>query len=351
MLEGPWLSRQRVSDAILTLSIFFGIFLCSLLAIPFLPALVWSVTLAVIFWPLDAKVQHLTRSPALSATVTVSVIAFIVIVPAMLVIGTLLNEAVRSAALIGPLIDGEGRTRAIDNHPWLATAWRWVNEQFDIPDLIKALTSVLAGWSGSIVRASFSTVISLLLTSYFLFYLLRDKTKFIAVAKNNLPLTDDEFERIASRAVDTIFATVLGTAAVAALQGGLGGAMFWWLGLPAPVLWGVLMGLLAIVPFLGAFVIWVPTAAFLALNGEYTSAILLAVWGTVVVGLVDNIVYPILVGNRLKLHTIPSFIALVGGLILLGPHGVVLGPLIVAISVTLMEIWARRRVAEENTGA
>ena len=93
----------------------------------------------------DAKVQHSTRSPVLSAAVTVSNIAFIVIVPAMLVIGTLLNEAVRSAALIGPLIDGEGRTRAIDSHPWLATVWRWVNEQFDVPDLIKALTSVLAG--------------------------------------------------------------------------------------------------------------------------------------------------------------------------------------------------------------
>lgn len=158
----------------------------------------------------------------------------------------------------------------------------------------------------------------------------------------NLPLSESEFARVADRVVDTIFATVLGTAAVAALQGGLGGAMFWWLGLPAPVLWGVLMGLLAVVPFLGAFVIWAPTAAFLALSGNYSSAIILAVWGTIVVGLVDNIVYPMLVGNKLKMHTVPSFIAVVGGLMLLGAPGVVLGPLIVAVSLTLIEIWRQR---------
>ncbi len=187
-------------------------------------------------------------------------------------------------------------------------------------------------------------MVSLFLTFYFLFYLLRDRVEAVAVIQRNLPLSEREFARIADRVVDTIFATVLGTAAVAVLQGGLGGAMFWWLGLPAPVFWGVLMGLLAVVPFLGAFVIWAPAAAFLALSGDYTSAIILAAWGTIVVGLVDNVVYPMLVGNKLKMHTVPSFISVVGGLMLLGGPGIVLGPLIVAVFLTLIEIWRQRMV-------
>ena len=121
--------------------------------------------------------------------------------------------------------------------------------------------------------------------------------------------------------------------------------MFLWLGMPAPVLWVVLMALLALAPFLRAFVIWAPAAVFLALSGAYTSAVVLAIWGTVVVGLVDNVVYPILVGNKLRMHTMLSFIAVVGGLIFLGTSGVVLGPLVLAVTLTLVQIWRGRGVA------
>jgi predicted PurR-regulated permease PerM len=165
----------------------------------------------------------------------------------------------------------------------------------------------------------------------------------------HLPLSDTEFSSITARVRDTIFAIVFGTAAVAALQGGLGGLMFWWLGLPAPVFWGVLMALLAVIPFLGAFVIWAPTAALLALSGDYKSAVVLAAWGTIVVGLVDNVLCPILVGNKLQMHTMLSFIAVVGGLIFLGAPGVVLGPLILVITLTLLEIW-RQRASEQSEG-
>ena len=120
--------------------------------------------------------------------------------------------------------------------------------------------------------------------------------------------------------------------------------------MPAPLLWGVLMGLLAVVPFLGAFVIWVPAALFLALAGDVTAAAILAAWGTIVVGLVDNVVYPILVGKRLLLHTVPSFIAIAGGLILLGASGVVLGPIIVAVSLTLLGIVRNRISLSASAG-
>jgi predicted PurR-regulated permease PerM len=164
----------------------------------------------------------------------------------------------------------------------------------------------------------------------------------VAAIGHVLPLTAPEYTQLTGRITNTVFASVYGTAAVAVLQGGLGGAMFWWLDLPAPLFWGVMMGLLGIVPFLGAFVIWAPAAMFLALNGDLQSAILLTLWGTLVVGLVDNVLYPILVGKRLMLHSVLSFIAVVGGLLLFGAAGIILGPIVVAGAQTLLEIWRVR---------
>ena len=118
--------------------------------------------------------------------------------------------------------------------------------------------------------------------------------------------------------------------------------MFWVLGLPAPLLWGAVMALLAIVPVLGAFAVWVPAALFLALAGSWGKAIVLTIWGAGVVSLIDNLLYPILVGRRLRLHTLPVFIAIVGGILLLGSAGLILGPPTLAVTVALVDIWRRR---------
>ena len=116
-------------------------------------------------------------------------------------------------------------------------------------------------------------------------------------------------------------------------------------GLPAPLLWGLVRGLLAVVPVLGAFVVWIPAALFLALEGSWGKALILTGWGGVVVAGIDNVLYPILVGNRLKLHTILAFIAVVGGLVLFGPAGLILGSVALTITIVLLEIWTDRATA------
>ena len=145
-----------------------------------------------------------------------------------------------------------------------------------------------------------------------------------------------------SRAIDTIHATMYGTVTCAVVQGTLSGMMFWWLDLPAPLLWGVVMGLLAVVPVFGAFIVWIPAAIFLALDGRWGRALILTAWGTLVVGMIDNLLYPMLVGNRLKLHSVLSFVSVVGGLIVFGASGLILGPLAVTITMALLETWRTR---------
>ena len=118
--------------------------------------------------------------------------------------------------------------------------------------------------------------------------------------------------------------------------------MFWWLNLPAPFLWGVVMGVLAVIPVLGAFIVWIPAALFLVLEGDWGKAVILSVWGGVVVGGIDNLIYPVLVGNRLRMHTVIAFVSVVGGLIAFGPSGVVLGPVTVSVTGALLRAWRER---------
>jgi predicted PurR-regulated permease PerM len=136
---------------------------------------------------------------------------------------------------------------------------------------------------------------------------------------------------------------IYGTVAVAVVQGALGGLMFWVLGLPTPLLWGLMMGVLTVVPVVGWFIVWLPAVVFLMLDGSWAKAAILAFFGVVVVGGgIQNVLYPILVGNRLELHTVAAFISLIGGLILFGAPGFILGPLAVTVTVLLLEIWRER---------
>jgi predicted PurR-regulated permease PerM len=339
--------REIASNLGVVALLLIGILLCYFLSIPFIPAFVWSLTLSIVLQPVHSWVKSLIRSPSLAALLASLMIGVMVVGPAIFVIVALLDEAARSASLVAPMIQDKSSADALANYPWLARSVRWINAELDLPNLVQAMASALAQWSGTLVKSSFAGGLNFVLTFYFLFYLLRDKERILAAAMDYLPLTDAEFAQVRTRAADTIIAIFWGTIAVAGLQGALGGAMFWWLGLPAPVFWGFLMGLLAIVPFLGAFVIWAPAAIYLALVGQYTSALLLAGWGILVVGVVDNLVYPVLVGNRLRLHTVMAFVAVVGGVIVFGAQGLVLGPLIVSLSLTFAEMW-KRRVTERS---
>ena len=135
---------------------------------------------------------------------------------------------------------------------------------------------------------------------------------------------------------------VFGALAVAAVQGFMGGLMFWILGLPAPLLWGTVMAVLATMPMLGTFVVWGPAAVFLALQGHWGKAVVLTAWGGIAIALIDNLLYPMLVGTRLRLHPVLVFFSVVGGLFAFGAAGLIVGPMTLALAGALLEIWTRR---------
>jgi predicted PurR-regulated permease PerM len=201
---------------------------------------------------------------------------------------------------------------------------------------------VLGPWVPSVVVGSAWTVAGLLMTLFILFFFFRDSGPALEMLRSLIPLSRKEADEVFGRITDTIHASIYGQVAVAIVQGTLGGCMFWILGLPAPVFWGFVMALLALVPMLGTFLVWGPAAIFLALGGQWGKAIVLVAWGAVAIGFIDNLLYPFLVRTRMRLHTLLVFFAILGGISLMGAAGVVVGPLILSVTDALIDIWRRR---------
>ena len=195
----------------------------------------------------------------------------------------------------------------------------------------------------SIVKGSIFQVVEFCITFYLLFFFLRDRNRALELLRSLSPLSNDDMSRLLVRVGDTIYATIYGTLVVSSLQGFLGGMMFWYLELPAPLLWGVVMALLAMLPMVGSLFVWLPAAMFLAVEGNWGKALILVLWGMMVVGTIDNLIRPILVGNRLKLHTALAFVSAVGGLLVFGPAGLVLGPVTLTVTQSLLDVWSKDR--------
>jgi predicted PurR-regulated permease PerM len=310
------------------------------LAQPFLPALAWAIALAVVAYPLHGALARRLGWPGVAAALTVAIVALLVLAPVVLISQRLAGEAAHAAEVVQSAA-GHWWER-LTSHPRIGGLVRWVQVRVDLEQLTGRAGDVVTGGSGAILSGSIWVVMQLLVTLFILFYLFRDHRAAKRLARSLLPLSDAEADVVLQRLGDTIRATVSGALGVAAIQGALGGLMFWFLGLPAPLFWGVTMALLATIPMAGTFLVWGPAALFLALSGSWGKALILVAWGTTAIGLIDNILYPYLVGNRLRLHPVPVFIAIVGGIGLYGAAGIILGPITLAVAVALIDIWRAR---------
>ena len=347
-IASDWGSRSHVHTLVLMAVTVGGLYICYLLAKPFIAVLAWALALAILFAPLYRWIESKVKRPNLAATICVLVVGVIVVVPVTFVAARIISEGARGAETIKTMIESGAWHRTVEAHPRMAPVSLWIERQLDLPELVKNATAWLTKEAADFVRGSVMQLIGIALALYILFYFLRDRNAVLKSLRSRSPLTHSDMNRLFSDVGDTVHATLYGTFAVAIVQGTLGGLMFWWLDLPEPLLWGVVMGLLAVIPVLGAFVIWVPAALFLFLSGSAEKALLLTAWGAIVVGGIDNVLYPMFVGERLRMHTVVAFISIVGGLTVFGPAGLILGPVAYTVTRHLLEIWTRRSDEREK---
>lgn len=325
-----------------------GIYLCLRMGAPFVAPLVWALTLAAIFTPLQRRLEARIKSPSLAALVAVLVIGTIVVVPTFFVGQRLVQQAASGAELIDEKIQSgdweEFREQARGGTGLIAR----FAEDIDLAAFASTVTAWLSERATAVLAGSVFTLLSFTLTLYVLFFFLRDRKLALRSIRQLAPLTRAEWHKLQVRLDDTIHATVYGTLATSMVQGALGGLMFWFLGLPSALLWGVVMALLSVVPVLGAFVVWVPAAIYLAISGDWGKALILTAWGTLVVGSADNLLRPFMVGKRLEQHTVLAFFSVVGGIFVFGAVGLILGPLVLSFTTILLEIWAGRNASADN---
>jgi predicted PurR-regulated permease PerM len=340
--NGGWLSRERALAFVLVIATAIAFYICYQIALPFIPAIIWSIALAVIAYPLHNQILSRIKRPTISAFFVVLIVAVIILGPGIFLGQTLISQIGKQAETIKSQTALEQWQSVVDNNPKLARITTFIEPHFDVRSVAEraasAASSVVATFVGGLVWVGVQFVI----TFFTLFYLFRDKRLIVKKVKSLMPFSQSEADKLFSRISDTIYATIYGTFAVSLVQGILGGLMFWWLDLPSPLLWGIAMFLLSLIPVLGAPVVWIPAAIFLALTGDWGKALILAGWGVLVIGSIDNLLYPVLVGDKLRLHPLLVFFSVIGGVSLIGSAGLVLGPVTVAITGMLIEIWMHR---------
>ncbi|WP_201774028.1 AI-2E family transporter [Pseudoxanthomonas suwonensis] len=322
-----------------------------LLLRPFYHAIFWAATLAILFWPVHRRLlARMPARPGLAALVSLLMCLVIVIVPITLLVITLANEVVhfyaRAAESGG--IGGYLERIAAAIPPW-AQAWferlgaeelRAVQERVS-EAAGQALQFLLARAVG-IGQNTLQVAIGFLLMLYLLFFFFLDGDRIIRVARSAIPMERAYVGELAAKFVTVVKATIKGNLVVAAIQGALGGLMFWVLGIPGPVLWGVVMAFLSLLPAIGAWLVWAPVAIYLLATGSVAKGLVVIAFGAGVIGLIDNLLRPILVGKETRMPDYLVLLSTLGGLALFGLTGFVAGPVIAALFLVTWEIFIVR---------
>lgn len=327
------------------------------LLLPFFSAVFWAVILAIIFQPLQRRFERSFGSGSnLAAALSVVVCIVIAIIPMAVIFGSLVNEGAKLVQRAqGGQIDTTAILQQIQTHlpPWADRLLDRVGGgEFDftairdrIVTLAQQLGQLVAGRALNLGQNTLRFVVATGIMLYVLFFLFRDGRSIARNVRAAMPLSDAYNERLIEKFVGVVRATVKGNILIALIQGTIGGVALWALGIDAALLWGALMVFLSLLPAVGAAIVWVPIAIYFFSTGEIWRGVVLVFIGAAVIGLVDNILRPVLVGKDTRLPDYLILVSTVGGLSVFGINGFVIGPLIAALFVASWTIFREERDA------
>lgn len=306
--------------------------------------------MAILFAPVQRRLLHATGGRrTIAALATLLVIVVIVILPLTLVTASLVDEATGVYEKIRSREWTAGRyfQQIFDALPaWAAR----LLQRFGLADLgavqerlsavLMQASQFLAGQVLSIGQSTFDFIVSLFVMLYLLFFLLRDGETLARRMRVAIPLRAEHQHALVEKFTAVIRATVKGNIVVAIMQGALGGLIFWVLGIHAALLWAVVMALLSLLPAVGAALVWFPVALYLLAIGAVWKGVVLIAYGTLVIGLVDNVLRPMLVGKDLRMPDYVVLVSTLGGIAIFGVNGFVLGPVVAAMFIAAWDIFA-----------
>ena len=325
---------------------------------PFFGAVLWGVALAILFTPLYKrllrKFGNKRRTPA--ALATLAIVLFIVIIPLSMIAVTLVQDIVLVTQRLrsGELNFVNYFQQIVGALPGWATN---LLDRFGLGNFEAILeklsagaaqgSQMLASQALSIGQNTFDFLVSFFVMLYLLFFLLRDGADLSKTIREAVPLARPHTHYLLNKFTTVIRATVKGNVVVAAVQGTIGGLAFWALGVQGALLWGVVMAFLSLLPAVGAALIWAPVAIYFLASGAIVKGLVLIFVGVFVIGLVDNVLRPILVGKDTQMPDYIVLISTIGGMALFGISGFVIGPVVAAL---FMAAWGLFMASNEEDG-
>jgi predicted PurR-regulated permease PerM len=321
-----------------------ALYLCWRMVQPFVNVILWATVLAVVFYPLHRRIRERVGSPSGAAVLSTLLVVVLILLPASFITIAVVRELAGAADNLQAGVQKMSNATTIPGLGWVIERTRGyvtidpVEAQKFIAERLQVWGAALAASTLVVVGGAVGAVVQMVLVVFTLFYMFRDGERIRHGVYDILPLRRIQMHDIADRTKDVIAATIYGVLVISAIQGTLGFLIFWILDLPSPLLWGVVMFFLSMIPMAGAFLVWVPAAVYLALIGAYVKALILVGWGLVVISSIDNFLSPRLVGRRARLHELLIFFSVLGGLEVFGILGLVLGPVVVAITLALIEM-------------
>lgn len=329
---------------------------------PFLGALLWAIFLAFLLYPLHVRLTPYLRNRAHWSAFALTVLTLIVF------IGPLTALSAAFAAQTGDLLRhvkdmlaGQTTSNVLDlaNVPWVQGALERLESLFGINSSqvrgwaaqgASELLQGLASFGGKVFLGAIGTVVGFVLTIFMLFFFIRDGGEMLTTLRELIPMADAYKARLFDHLAAVTRAMVMGTGLTALLQGALVGIAFLIVGLPSPVVFGVLAALASLLPFGGTALVWIPAAIVLAVQSRWGATIFMVIWGALLVSLVDNVVRPMLVSGRAKVGTLTVFIGVLGGIAAFGAIGLFLGPVVLALIIALIRFMLEVRRAEAQSG-
>jgi predicted PurR-regulated permease PerM len=315
----------------------------------------WAAVIATVFHPVHRRYLDGVRGRrSAAALLTLLTIVLVVVVPLFLLGLAMTREALALQEQIASgAIDLRAPIRFLEDIAPRITAWL-EHLGLEVDRLGQQLSSAAVAASRFIASRTLEigenilrfTVLFFLML-YVLFFFLRDGPQLLEGIIRAVPLGDERERQLIAKFGEVARATIKGTLVVGLVQGGLGGVLFWILGIPGPVFWGAVMTVLSVLPAVGTGLVWVPAAIILIALGQVTKGIVLLVAGVLVIGLVDNLLRPILVGRDTQMPDYLVLLATLGGLTVFGISGFVIGPIIAASFLVVWEMFAQEQAAAE----
>jgi predicted PurR-regulated permease PerM len=328
-----------------------ALYFCYLIASPFRAPVFLALMLAVVFHPVHVRIQEHIRGKNAPALISTILVVAVVIIPATGLGVVVLKETRGLYNLLNQRSAEQGGWNPYVMHS-VDRFLGWAGQYVDVSTLdlrgallrrLEQIGQFLISWGAQAVSDIVSFFTATVVAFFTLFFLFRDGRSVAACAADALPLKAGQVERLFTGVSDSIVANVYGCLAVGASQGTLLSLGFWALGVPSPVVWGLVTGLCSLIPIVGSSAVWGPAAILFFITGHPWKGVILLVWGAAVVGQIDNVVRPYVISGRAKMHPLLVFFALLGGVKAFGVLGLFIGPVVLSLTLVVFEM-----LREEN---